>query len=174
MAYINRQSAFDTEKLFKLTDTGISDSETGIIRYGEVKKVQIRYKPTKHHRSFYQCDIIGKKGDCFRLVSRRYLGVANFANQTHEFKVFLTGLHQRLSAYPSIEFVAGLSKGRYYAELVVTSLMALFFGWIIAFFSFGLGLILVGLIVWFRAVPYFKRNKPRVYDPLHLPPDLLG
>ena len=174
MEYINRQSAFDKEKYFTLTDTGISDGDSGIIPYGEVKRVNIRYKPTRHHRNFYQCDIISSKGNCFRLVSKRYLGIANFANQLPDFSSFLTQLHQRLAAYPSIEFEAGLSKQRYYLELVFTAIMLLFFGGIIAAFTAGIGLIFIGLIIWFRAVPYFKRNKPRVYDPNHLPSDLFG
>lgn len=174
MAYINRQSALDTEKHFSLTDTGISDGDKNILPFGEVKKVQMQYKPTRHHQNFYQCDILGKRGQSFRLVSRRYQGLANFANQSHEFKVFMKGLHQRLAAYPEIEFVAGLSKNRYYTELIATVAMVVLFGSIIAAFSAGIGLILVALIVWFRAVPYFRRNKPRNYDPQHLPEDLFG
>lgn len=174
MEYINRKSELDTEKYFSLTDTGISDGDIGIIPYEEIRLVQLQYIQAHNRRGFYQCLIHGTGGQEWKLVSRRYLGIGRFANQLPEYRDFLLELHRKLAHYPQIRFMAGLSKASYYGELVGTILVVGLLSAVLTAFTAGIALILIPFLLYWRVVPYFRKNRPAAYQPSNPPAELLG
>tara|TARA_A100000171_G_C2139657_1_gene153808 strand:+ start:5360 stop:5881 length:522 start_codon:yes stop_codon:yes gene_type:complete len=169
--YLNRISAFDKEQVYTLDDRAISN-EHSKWDLKDVHGVHLSFKPTRHYGNIYQC-AIETRSDKIVLSNRRYIGPANFEYQSDDYRQFVSSLLQRLEVNGLTNFSSGKSKSTYWLEVIASTI---FFGLILIVLTmFGAWIIALSFlaILFFRLVPYYKKNRPVVFSAKQIPSHIL-
>src|SRR6218665_3057070 len=167
--YHFRKSAFDKEKIYSLTNTGLNIEEVnnahGIIPYTDISSIRLSYMPDRGRTNNYQCDIVSKLGK-YSLSTYSYISLANFKEDGETYKQLVKELIQKVyAANPSVELLSGRPKSAYITSI---SFMA------IAFIAVALLIYYLGdymsSISWLKfviillmipmAIGYINKNKP--------------
>ncbi|MCP5535309.1 MAG: hypothetical protein H7A51_03630 [Akkermansiaceae bacterium] len=182
LEYEARITLFDKVCVYRLDANSIrAVSELGEFVYplADIVSVRCRFFPTRVQRNRYETILTMRTGGTLKICNQFFKGVADFEDRSPAYANFVKGLHNHLATQnPRCAFHAGTTALGFW-------LNALFLGAVL------LILIVLGIIM-ITAIPavaiikfliilfytptcwcWFKRNKPRRYDPKNIPPDVL-
>lgn len=181
MDYTQRLNQFTPERTWQLGDSGISwrdENSQGSIEFSAIKEVRLRFEPTRAERRRFAMRL--KDGNIHLLTNIHYRGPMDFADQSNEYRAFVTAFHNRLSAAnPAVRFKRGSTPGAYLGNSILTLFVLLVLMGAGVYFLMAGIFWLAGvklLIILFYLPTVFRlliRNKPGRYDPHHIPPALL-
>jgi hypothetical protein len=183
--YQNRANAFVGERTYTLTDDALVIDEEGKPRggafYDGISEVRLAFTPTRAATNRYRAQIIFREGGMAEFFNTNYVGVLDVPEKNAEYSAFLVELHRRLAAKgKDVRYHSGNSVGAYVGNWLLTififlmlalAVFVLIPNWGGTWIVFAkLALILVFLPVLVR---YMRKAKPRTYDPLAIPKDVL-
>lgn len=183
MKYSYRKSAFEKEKSYELTQTGIKvvdhEGNESLTAYSDIIEVNPSFVSTKNN-SFYQCKVKMSTGPELLFKSQHYKGLANFENRNEDYSEFIKGLHKILNANNfNMKFKKGVSPIAYILSMVVFIIAGLLFPIMSIFLLIGgqvvyggIGVLASALLIY-RMLNYTKRNKPGTYLANAVPGSLL-
>ena len=84
------------------------DSWPDVMPLDRIASIRTRFDPTRFDRTRERCDLRGSQGERVSLFSTRYLGVANFEDQSEAYAPFVAELTRRvMDATPPNSCVRG-------------------------------------------------------------------
>jgi hypothetical protein len=158
-------------------DTG---RRSGEVAFREITRVRLSYRPLTMQTQRYRMEIWSTQAPKLDLVSTSWKSMVEQERLDESYVAFVEELHRCIvAAGAPVQFETGINRLIYWpgmALLVVTSLgLALMTVRALAA-SVWVGAALVAaflvLFLW-QGGNFFRRNRPAVYEPLALPPDLL-
>lgn len=182
--YVTRNNAFVPAVEWTLDGGSLRRSDgkgpPQVYALKDVREVRLAFAPTRPERNRYRCRVLLPGGQAIEFFNRTYRGVMDFADTSAEYAAFVQALHVALARHnPACRFTAGASQGAFVVNAVVLVLLAVvMIGALIFFLVVGLlwvALLKVLLIAFYlpTAWAWVKRNRPRVYGPETIPPDIL-
>jgi hypothetical protein len=183
MKYSYRKSAFDKEKSYELTQSGIKvvdhKGNESLTAYSDITEINPSFVSTKNN-SFYQCKIKVSSGPELLFKSQHYKGLANFENRNEDYTAFIKGLHKIVNATNlNIKFKKGIGTIAYILSMVIFVITGLLFPITSVFLLIGGQIVyggigaLVSVLLIFRMINFSKKNKPGSYSADALPDNLL-
>lgn len=177
MRHVCRPGPFRRETIVDLGDDGL-DVMDGTSRHIALRDIaRVRLRTTMYDlRGQFICEVESRTGDRVVLNNVSYGHWAGFEDRTATWRPLVDSLHRRLAQLdPPPQFTAGDQPGWFAAHIGVWAFLVLF--------ALGLmvGNVVVGslvlLVILGLAILYWRRrmrpNRPRPYNPLALPPELL-
>jgi hypothetical protein len=145
-----------------------------------IASIRLSYRPISMQSRRFRADIETAGRERIAVLSTTWQTVALMAPQDHDYRAFITRLHQRLAqAGSQAVLTGGLRPGIYAAAVVLLALLAMaMFGLLaraVATGELAGSLFLVGfaaLFAW-QIGGFIRRNRPRIYSFDDLPKDLL-
>ncbi len=180
--YEARITLFDKVSIYRIDATSLRiNSEQGeqVIPLTDIAQVRCQFFPTRVQRNRYETLLTLRSGAPIKITNQFYKGVADFEDRSTAYSGFIRALHHRLAEQnPHCVYNAGTTPAKF---------------WLYAIFLVGILLLLIGLgIVLLFTIPpvaivkfiiilfyiptcwrWFKRNKPRTYDPRDIPQDVM-
>jgi hypothetical protein len=170
--YTFRRSVLEQDRTYSLQPDRIVSEGDGLppqsYLFTEVRKVHLKYEHTKQ-REYYQCFIHTTRG---RIALRHlhYVGFAKFEDRRATYVPFVKALLAALANVPGVQFRGG-SMANFIGAVIGTPVMA-GLAWLC--FSLGrLGLALVAAAMGGLALMMIAPSRPRRFEPLAPPEDLL-
>ncbi|BDS08394.1 hypothetical protein NT6N_34340 [Oceaniferula spumae] len=177
-----RVSVLEQATTYRLSEHSlILEKEQGSLTYqiSDVVEIRCRYFPTRYQRNRYELLVNLRNGIRLKLCNEFYQGVLQFEDRSTSYVNFVKQLHSRVAAQnPSCQFFAGSSPASYWLNaLLLGGVMLLILGLGITMF-FAIPMIaVIKLVVFIFLLPvawqWFKKNKPRQYDPNQIPQSVL-
>jgi hypothetical protein len=184
LSYHARLNVLENERVYRLAPEALvidylDGAQPEAVRFEEISQVRLRYSPTRSQWDRFECVLTVPARGEFKIGSQFYKGVMAFENRAGEYGAFVRELCRRLAERaPGTRFVSGRPKWALLAEsafllsmvaLLVVVLVAIG-GVLGAFPLMRLGLAAVSLpLLWL----YYRRNRPRTFDPRDVPAELL-
>jgi hypothetical protein len=178
-----RRSILEKEATWRLTTDAlerVAEGE-GALRMplAEISELRLSYDPTRFETSRYRCDVTSKRNGRALIVSVSYVSPANFENRAATYVPFVRAIALAVAhANPACKFVAGRPLARYLAShafllLALVLLVSVLYATGVP--VIGVVAIKVALIAAFvpTMIRYARANRPRVFDPLNVPEDVL-
>lgn len=181
--YTQRLNALTKPTTWLVDETGISWSEkegkSGHIPWSKVSQVRVRFEPTRvetrrvtlHFHAPYP----------FQISNVEYRGFGDFKAQPEEFRAFVEAFHQFVPKDKGIRFRVGSTYPVYIMNMVITmGVIALLFAMAPIVQATGMpgGIVIARLAIILIFLPIVFKvlwlNRPRSYDPAHLPEDMLN
>jgi len=162
--------------------TGIRIEKGGAARfpYAAMAELRLSYDPTRFDTRRYRCDVRLANGERGTLWSTHFAGVAEFEDRAATYTPFVRALvAQVAAANPKCSFRAGTRPLAYWSGQLFLLAMAIAAVWVLALVG-GSALsevtwtklfIVIGLIP--LALVYARKNRPRIFQPTAIPPDVL-
>ena len=183
MKYSFRKSAFEKEKSYELTESGIQiidhDGTQSTIFYDDIQEVNPSYMATKNN-SFYQCILKLRSGEKVLIKSQHYRGIADFEDRSADYAAFIVGLHKVLTAAgQGIVYKKGIGKVAYFFSMLIFIVASILFplsaiGMLVTGnLPFGAIALILSIFLIMRMIKYSKKNKPGHYTPDDIPKALL-
>ena len=183
--YTYRQSIATKPWTFRIENDQLvwekQDQEKPIaVHMGNIAKVRPVFDPTRVQLNRYVLNITTRKGKQIKLASMSYKGISDFEDLAPSYAAFVRALHEQMARInPSIQYVRGISKLGYAMSMLVMVFLIALLG--VAGFLLINGVthpivwVKLALLLYFTPMlyKYLKRNKPGVYDPAHVPEDLI-
>jgi hypothetical protein len=182
-AYSYKPSLLGAGWTFNLTDEGIAWSagaRRGLAPFDKVRRVRLSYAPVGMQSHRFMTELWAADGTRLRVVSASWKSMVEQGRQDADYSAFVGALHQRLAVagapvryergrpgwlyWPGVAVFAAVALG-----LILLTVRALQAGaaagamFIVAFLA---------LFLW-QAGRFFWRNRPGLYAPDALPPDLM-
>jgi hypothetical protein len=181
--YAYRASLVGSAHAFELTDDGLSwhiGGRSGIWPMMSIASIRLSYRPISMQSRRFRADIETAGRERIAVLSTTWQTVTLMAPQDHDYRAFITRLHQRLAqAGSQAVLTGGLRPGIYAAAVVLLALLALAMAGLlaraVATGELAGSLFLVGfaaLFAW-QIGGFIRRNRPRIYSFDDLPKDLL-
>ena len=183
--YTFRSHAFVGERTYRLTDDALVVEEAGKppggAFYDGISEVRLAFTPTRAATNRYRAQIIYRAGGMAELFNLHYRGIMDFPEQNAAYVAFLTELHRRLAAKgKDVRYRAGNSLGAYIGNWALTIfifvMLALVLFVLIPNWG-GTWIVFAKLVVILFFIPvlirYMRKAKPRTYDPLAIPAEVL-
>lgn len=183
--YSFRSNAFVGERTYRLTDDALVVEEVGKPLGGAffdgISEVRLAFAPTRAATHRYRAQIVYRAGGMAELFNLHYRGIMDFPEKNAEYTAFLTELHRRLAAKgKDVRYRAGNSVGGYIGNWALTififAMLALVIFFLIPNWG-GTWIVFAKLVVILFFIPvlitYMRKAKPRTYDPLAIPADVL-
>ncbi|MEX2127776.1 MAG: hypothetical protein WD871_05980 [Xanthobacteraceae bacterium] len=152
----------------------------GSVAYPMIARVRLGYRPSNFGTRRFIAEIWPRNGARVEVASASYKSVVAMEDQAPAYNAFIRELHRRIAeARGNCRFDAGFAAWRWWPMLAVGAVTTagLVYVAIRALASGDLSATL--LIIGFMAVfawqigPLITRNRPRFYDPRHIPEDVL-
>lgn len=182
LEYEARITLFDKVTVYKLDATSIrSMSEVGeqILPLADIIGVRCQFFPTRVQRNRYETLLTLRNGSTLKICNQFYKGVADFEDRSAPYSTFIKGLHNNLAIQnPQCDFRAGTTPAKFwlYAIMMVGILLLLIVLGIVMLVTIPPVAIVKLIIILFyipTLIRWFKRNKPRQYDPREIPIDVM-
>ena len=181
--YTYKASLMGSAHEFKLTDAGLSwriSGRSGVWGYADIASIRLSYKPSSMQSRRFRADLEGRDGGRITILSTTWQTVSLMAPQDHDYRAFMTELHQRMARSGSkAALIGGIGRTTYAAALVMVTLLGIAMaGLLVRAVAIGEwygALFLVGFVALFtwQIGGFIRRNRPRTYDFGHLPEALL-
>lgn len=184
LSYHARLNVLENERVYRLAPEALvidylDGAQPEVVRLEDVSQVRLRYFPTRFQWNRFECILTVPGRGEFKIGSEFYKGVMQFENRALQYRIFVIELCRRLADCGSgARFVAGrptwalVAESAFLLSMVMLLVVALTLvgGVIGAFPLTRLALVAVSLpLLWM----YYKRNRPRVFDPRDVPLELL-
>lgn len=152
----------------------------GSAAYPMIARVRLGFRPTNLGNRRFITEIWPRNGGRVEIASSSYRSLVAMDDQGPAYNQFITELHRRVAnSGGGCSFEAGFPAWRWWpmAAVGVATGIALVYVALRTFASGDLTAALViaafiGLFGW-QMVPLILRNRPRTYDPRHIPEDVL-
>ena len=181
--YAYKASLIGSAHRFELTDRGLSwqvGSKSGVWPYADIATIRLSYRPVSMQSRRFRADIEHANRQRIAILSTSWQTVALMAPQDHDYRAFITQLHERLKQAGSrVALIGGVKPGVYAAGVALLALVAIAITGLlaraIATGAFGGALFLVGFAALFgwQIGGFVRRNRPRTYTFDDLPRELL-
>ena len=181
--YAYKASLIGSAHQFELTDQGLSwqvGSKSGVWRYADIAAIRLSYRPVSMQSRRFRADIELANRQRIAILSTSWQTVALMAPQDHDYRAFITQLHERLQQAGSrAALIGGVKSGVYAAGVALLALVAIAITGLlaraVATGAFGGALFLVGFAALFgwQIGGFVRRNRPRTYTFDALPGELL-
>jgi hypothetical protein len=181
--YAYKASLVGAAHQFELTDEGLSwriGRKAGVWPYADIAAIRLSYRPVSMQSRRFRADIESANRQRIAILSTSWQTVALMAPQDHDYRAFITRLHQRMEKTGSkVALIGGIGPKLYAAGIVLLALVAVAISGLlvraIATGEFAGALFLLGfaaLFAW-QIGGFMGRNRPRTYTFDHLPEALL-
>ncbi|MCC6946251.1 MAG: hypothetical protein IT539_00655 [Bradyrhizobiaceae bacterium] len=152
----------------------------GSTPYPMMTMLRLGYRPTNFGTRRFMAEIWSQKGPKLEIASASYRSLVALDDQGPAFKDFMRELHARIAASGgNCRFEAGFPAWRWWPMAAVGAATGAFLIYIafstLASGDMSAGLLMAGFIVllaW-QMWPLITRNRPRRYDPRHIPEDVI-
>jgi hypothetical protein len=181
--YAYKASLVGAAHRFELTDDGLSwqvGRRSGVWRYAEISAIRLSYRPVSMQWRRFRADIESANRQRIVMLSTSWQTVALMAPQDHDYRAFITLLHQRMANRGSrAALIGGIGPRTYAAGIALLVLVgAAIAGLLVRAIATGEWagvLFLVGFAALFgwQIGGFIGRNRPRTYTFDHLPEALL-
>lgn len=182
-SYAYKPSLTGAARHFALGDDGLtfrSGYRAGTWPYEEIASVRLSYRPISMLSRRFRADVRHRDGKSLTLVSATWASIALVTPQDEPYRAFISELHRRLQASGrNVVYDAGLKPVLFaVAAGALAVVMLALAGLLIRAIAMGnltAALFMLGFAAWFAWTigRWLKLNKPRAYDPAHLPQELL-
>jgi hypothetical protein len=183
VGYAYKASLIGAAHRFELTNGGLSwrvGNKSAVWAYAGIAAIRLSYRPVSMQSRRFRADIESADGARIAIVSTTWQTAALMAPQDHDYRVFITQLHQRMKeAGSNAALIGGLRPPIYAAAVMLLALVAIAMSGLlvrsIATGEFAGALFLVGfaaLFAW-QIGGFIRRNRPRGYTFERLPHALL-
>lgn len=153
---------------------------TGSTAYPMISMVRIGYRPSNFGTRRFIAEIWSRGAPRLEISSASYRSLVALDDQGPEFRRFMRELHERIArSGGQCRFEAGFAAWRWWpmaAVGVVTAAMLVYVAVsTLARGDFAAGLLIAGFMALFgwQMWPLISRNRPRRYEPHHIPEDVL-
>lgn len=182
-AYSFRPSLIGAPHEFRLTERGVewtAGRSSGSVTWRDVSRVRMSFRPTSMQSYRFVTEIRSADAPKLVLVSTSWKGMAVQERLDNAYTAFVTEFHRRLAqAQTPARFEQGASPLQYWPGVAVVAGLTLALVLLIAR-TLQAGVVsaaiftaaFLALFLW-RAIDYFRRNRPGLYDPAALPAELL-
>ena len=182
-SYAYKASLIGSAHQFELTDAGLSwriAGRSGVWAYADIAAIRLSYRPVSMQSRRFRADIEGANRQRIAILSTSWQTVALMAPQDHDYRAFITNLHQRMEkAGSKAALIGGIGPKLYAAGILLLALVAIAISGLLVRASatgeFAGALFLVGfaaLFAW-QIGGFVGRNRPRTYTFDRLPEALL-
>lgn len=157
--------------------------QTQTFPYAAVSSVRLSYEPSRASSDIYFCRIYlkGQTAPAITVSSTTYRGFLEFEPQFKGYRSFVASLHAKLARFgSSVAYRAGVGPFTYWGNAIFLTVVVVFSA--ILLIPIAANINLSGLI-WIKlaliafltplAIAWFWSNRPRPYDPLAVPRELL-
>jgi hypothetical protein len=181
--YAYKASLIGAAHQFELTDKGLSwriGGKAGVWPYADIAAIRLSYRPVSMQSRRFRADIETTDRQRLSILSTSWQTVTLMAPQDHDYRAFITQLHQRMEeAGSKAALIGGIGPKLYAAGVVMLALVATAIAGLlvraIGTREFTGALFLVGfaaLFAW-QIGGFIRRNRPRTYTFDRLPEALL-
>jgi len=183
LTYSYRPRAVGGAYVFRLSRHSLDwnlGGTSGNTAYPMISMIRIGYRPSNFGTRRFIAEIWSRGGPRLEIASASYRSLVALDDQGAEFRRFLGELHRRVAASGGdCRFEAGFAGWRWWpmaAVGIVTAVLLLYVALsTLLRGDFAAGLLIVGFMVLFawQMWPLIVRNRPRRYDPRHIPEAVL-
>jgi hypothetical protein len=181
--YACKASLIGAAHRFELTDDGFSwraGSRSGVCRYLDIAAVRLSYRPVSMQPRRFRADIECVSGQRIVILSTSWQTIALMTPQDHDYRAFVTQLHERMAKAGSrAALIAGIGPRTYAIGIALLALVGIAIAGLlvraIATGEWAGASFLVGfaaLLAW-QSGGFITRNRPRTYAFDRLPQALL-
>jgi hypothetical protein len=181
--YAYKASLIGAAHQFGLTDVGLSwqvGGKSGVWPYGEISAIRLSYRPVSMQSHRFRADIERADGQRIVIFSTSRQTIALMSPQDHDYRAFITLLHERMAKQASnAALIGGIGPKTYAAGIALLALVGISIAGLLVR-ALGTGewagaLFLVGFAALFgwQIGGFVRRNRPRMYSFDTLPPELL-
>lgn len=181
--YFYRPSLLGAPREFVLNGSGIEWSvgrHSGHVAYTAVRRVRLSYRPANLQTYRFVTEVWAQGAPKLTVVSTSWKGMTVQERLDAPYVAFVTALHQRIArAGAAVLWEKGTSPLTYWPGLAAFVIVALALAALIARAFQVRGFTAAIFIAAFLAVflwqggNFFRRNRPGIYRPDALPPDLV-
>ena len=181
--YTYKASLIGAAHQFELTDKGLSwriGGKAGVWPYAHIAAIRLSYRPVSMQSRRFRADIETTDSQRLSILSTSWRTVTLMAPQDHDYRAFITQLHQRMEkAGSKAALIGGIGPKLHAAGVVMLALVATAIAGLlvraIGTREFTGALFLVGFAVLFawQIGGFIRRNRPRTYTFDRLPEALL-
>jgi hypothetical protein len=146
----------------------------------EVACVRLAFDPTRAETNRFELALELRSGERFRWFNRRYRGVLDFEDSSTEYAELARRLCAEVRrAAPTCRFVGGAGPLRFLVNVLCVAFFSVVFVAALVWFLFvgflwGIALkLLLALFLGPAVYRWLRRNRPREFDPLAIPAELL-
>lgn len=185
LSYSYRSSLLGAPWTFTLTAGGIDWSaghRTGRVRYRDVRRVRLSFKPASMQPHRFQTEIWAEGAPKLSIMSASWKSMVEQERLDAPYAAFVSELHARLAhaaAPVPVRYEQGVSQFTYWPGLVLYAAVALGVAGVLvrALQTHELGAtafigIFAGVFLW-QGGNFFRRNRPGSYRPEALPRALM-
>ncbi len=182
-SYTFKPSLAGGVRQFELTDAGLAwqaGTRRGVWPYASIAAVQLSYRPVSMQPRQFRADIISDSGQRQMVLSTSWKGFALVETRDEAYRAFMLALHRRIAeAGGHAAFHGGMRPIPYALAAGVLILFAIVMVALIAralatdAFAGALFLVALGAVFAWQIGGFMRRNKPCIYTPDALPPQLL-
>ncbi|MGB3446240.1 MAG: hypothetical protein WBA48_06040 [Xanthobacteraceae bacterium] len=182
-SYTFKPSLAGGVRQFELTDAGLAwqvGTRRGVWPYASIAAVQLSYRPVSMQPRQFRADIISDSGQRQMVLSTSWKGFALVETRDEAYRAFMLALHRRIAEAGShAAFHGGMRPIPYALAAGVLILFAIVMVALIAralatdAFAGALFLVALGAVFAWQIGGFMRRNKPCIYTPDALPPQLL-
>jgi hypothetical protein len=183
ISYTFKPSLAGGVRRFELTDDGLvwqAGTRRGSWPYDSIAAVQLSYRPVSMQPRQFRADIVGGDGRRQVVLSTTWKGFALVETQDEAYRAFMLALHRRIAAVGGgAAFHGGMRPIPYALAagvlIMLSIVMVALIARALATEALAGALFLVALAALFawQIGGFMRRNKPCVYTPDALPPQLL-
>ncbi|MDQ8728530.1 hypothetical protein [Bradyrhizobium sp. LHD-71] len=181
--YAYKPSVAGAPQTFELTGQGLSYKSgyrSGDWRYADVARIRLSYRPVSMLAHRFRADLQHKDGGKLTIISATWAGIVALTPQNDSYRAFIEELHRRVAAERSgVVCLAGTNKVVFALSCAVFAAvmiaLAVMFVRALMTGEHMAALFMLGFAAWFGWYTgrMLMRNKPRSYDPAHVPRELL-
>ena len=111
--YAYKASLIGAAHQFELTDEGLSwqvGGKSGVWPYADIARISLSYRPVSMQSRRFRADIENANGQRIVILSTSWQTVALMAPQDHDYRAFITQLHERMEkAGSKAALIGGIS-----------------------------------------------------------------
>jgi hypothetical protein len=183
VGYAYKASLIGAAHRFELTNGGLSwrvGNKSGVWPYAGIAAIRLSYRPVSMQSRRFRADLENADGARIVIVSTTWQTAALMAPQDHDYRVFITQLHQRMKqAGSNAQLIGGLRPPIYAAAVMLLALVAIaMLGLLVRSIATGefagtLFLVSFAALFAWQIGGFIRRNRPRDYTFERLPQALL-
>lgn len=184
MPYTTRNDALTPKQTLSLDGDHLTiapvEGTVTRVPLAEIAQVWLSYQPTRDESQRFVCTLVTRAGAKLPFTNREYRGLLDFVRHDAEYSAFVREIHHALRKRKDVTYHGGVGAARHAlgSGCLVLGLATALIAVAVMLASMGFVLIATLKIVLIAvmvpgAMRWVARNKPRVYDPRSIPPELL-
>lgn len=141
----------------------------------DVRQLRLSHTPTRYVGNYYRCELLLANGAKFEFRNHSFMGFANFEDRSAAYRIMVYALISRLREQQAqCQFRVGVSSTSWWLNLLffsvimVVLLALLLVMWVSVGWLVVLKLLLIAIFVP-RAIGWFRKNRPMLFDPTTVP-----